>query len=110
MFPVKENLHLVLDTLPQQVRLVAISKYHPAEYIMAAYEEGQALMASLNTQYDAIIGWSELYDGASIETKKMIVNCLRKRIDVYRGYRVHIDFNIDFEQFQFGLDLKAKTA
>ncbi len=33
-------------------------------------------MASLNRQYDAIIGWSELYDGASIETKKMIVNCL----------------------------------
>ena len=35
----------------------------------AAYDEGQALMASLNRQYDAIIGWSELYDGASIETK-----------------------------------------
>ena len=65
-------------------------------------------MASLNRQYDAIIGWSELYDGASIETKKMIVNCLIKRIDVYRDYRVHIDFNIDFDQFQFGLDLNRK--
>jgi hypothetical protein len=74
----------------------------------AAYDEGQALMASLNTQYDAIIGWSELYDGASIETKKMIVSCLIKRIDVYRDYRVHIDFNIDFDQFQFGLDLNRK--
>ena len=63
-------------------------------------------MASLNRQYDAIIGWSELYDGASIETKKMIVNCLIKRIDVYRDYRVHIDFNIDFDQFQFGLDCR----
>ena len=76
----------------------------------AAYDEGQALMASLNTQYDAIIGWSELYDGASIETKKMIVSCLIKRIDVYRNYRVHIDFNIDFDQFQFGLDLSRKEA
>ena len=74
----------------------------------AAYDEGQALMASLNRQYDAIIGWSELYDGASIETKKMIVNCLIKRIDVYRGYRVHIDFNIDFDQFQFGLDCRRE--
>ena len=34
----------------------------------------------------------------------MIVNCLKKRIDVYRGYRVHIDWGIDFDQFQFGLD------
>ena len=41
MFPVKENLHRVLGSLPESVRLVAISKYHPAEYIMAAYEEGQ---------------------------------------------------------------------
>ena len=29
-----------------------------------------------------------------------------KRIDVYRDYRVHIDFNIDFDQFQFGLDCR----
>ena len=65
-------------------------------------------MASLNRQYDAIIGWSELYDGASIETKKMIVSCLIKRIDVFRDYRVHIEFNIDFDQFQFGLDLSRK--
>ena len=65
-------------------------------------------MASLNRQYDAIIGWSELYDGASIEMKKMIVSCLIKRIDVYRDYRVHIDFNIDFDQFQFGLDCRRE--
>ena len=31
-----------------------------------------------------------------------------KRIDVCRGYRVHIDFNIDFEQFQFGLDCRRE--
>jgi len=81
---------------------------HQLKSAQAAYDEGQALMASLNRQYDAIIGWSELYDGASIETKKMIVNCLIKRIDVYRDYRVHIDFNIDFDQFQFGLDCCRK--
>ena len=40
----------------------------------------------------------------------MIVSCLIKRIDVYRNYRVHIDFNIDFDQFQFGLDLSRKEA
>ena len=76
----------------------------------AAYDEGEALMANLNAQYDAVVGWSELYEFANIETKKMIVSCLIKRIDVYRGYRVHIEFNIDLEQFQFGLDLEGKTA
>jgi len=34
-------------------------------------------------------------------------NCLIKRIDVYRDYRLHIDFNIDLEQFGLGLDIIA---
>ena len=76
----------------------------------ASYAEGQAVMDSLNAKYNELIGWSELYQSASIESKKMIVNCLIKRIDVYRGYRVHIDFNIDFEQFKYGLDLHGKPA
>ena len=67
-------------------------------------------MASLNAQYDDIISWAELYDTSSIETKKMIVNCLIKRIDVYRDYKLHIDFNIDFEQFSLGLDMEALVA
>ncbi|MCR4603596.1 MAG: YggS family pyridoxal phosphate-dependent enzyme [Prevotella sp.] len=50
MYPVKENLHRVLDTLPAHVRLVAISKYHPADYIMAAYEEGQRVFGESHEQ------------------------------------------------------------
>lgn len=50
MFDVKENLHRVLDTLPQGVRLVAISKYHPDDYILAAYEEGQRIFGESHEQ------------------------------------------------------------
>ncbi|MBO4463562.1 MAG: YggS family pyridoxal phosphate-dependent enzyme [Prevotella sp.] len=50
MFPVKENLRRVLDSLPEGVRLVAISKYHPAEYIMAAYDEGQRVFGESHEQ------------------------------------------------------------
>jgi pyridoxal phosphate enzyme (YggS family) len=50
MFDVKGNLHNVLDSLPGHVRLVAISKYHPAEYIMAAYEEGQRVFGESHEQ------------------------------------------------------------
>ena len=50
MYPVKENLHRILSTLPKDVRLVAISKYHPAPYIMAAYEEGQRVFGESHEQ------------------------------------------------------------
>ena len=50
MYDVKGNLHKVLGQLPEGVRLVAISKYHPEEYIMAAYEEGQRVFGESHEQ------------------------------------------------------------
>ena len=50
MFDVKGHLHQVLDTLPKGVRLVAISKYHPNEYIEAAYAEGQRIFGESHEQ------------------------------------------------------------
>ena len=50
MYDVKGNLKTVVDSLPQGVRLVAISKYHPNEYIEAAYAEGQRIFGESHEQ------------------------------------------------------------
>ncbi len=50
MVDVAKNLHEVLGNLPEGVRLVAISKYHPNEYIMAAYQEGQRVFGESHEQ------------------------------------------------------------
>ena len=47
---VKNQLHAVKDELPDGVELVAISKYHPAEAIAAAYEEGQRIFGESHEQ------------------------------------------------------------
>lgn len=44
-----------------------------------------------------VLAWAELYDEASFEKKKMIVNCLIKRVEVFRGYKLKVEFNIDLE-------------
>jgi len=49
-YDVKENLRRVLADLPEGVRLVAISKYHPNEYIEAAYAEGQRIFGESHEQ------------------------------------------------------------
>ena len=72
-----------------------------------AYNEGQAVLNALNAQYDDIISWADMYDGANLEAKKMIVNCLIKRIEVYRDYKLHIDFNIDLEQFMTSITISV---
>ena len=50
MYPVKDNLKRIAATLPDGVRLVAISKYHPAEYISEAYDCGQRIFGESHEQ------------------------------------------------------------
>ena len=50
MYDVNGNLRKILSELPPSVRLVAISKYHPCDYIMAAYEEGQRVFGESHEQ------------------------------------------------------------
>jgi pyridoxal phosphate enzyme (YggS family) len=50
MYDVKGNLKQVLANLPQDVQLVAISKYHPNEFIEAAYAEGQRTFGESHEQ------------------------------------------------------------
>lgn len=64
-YDVKHNIREVLGNLPAGVRLVAISKYHPNEYIEAAYDEGQRMFGEsheqeLSKKYDTLpkdIAW-----------------------------------------------------
>lgn len=50
MYDVKGNLQEVLGNLPAGVNLVAISKFHPNEYIEAAYAEGQRIFGESHEQ------------------------------------------------------------
>ena len=50
MYDVKGNLREVLRNLPAGVNLVAISKFHPNEYIEAAYAEGQRIFGESHEQ------------------------------------------------------------
>lgn len=47
---IQENLRAVLAELPQGVRLVAVSKYHPDEAILEAYEAGQRIFGESKVQ------------------------------------------------------------
>lgn len=50
MYDVAKNLREVLGSLPDGVRLVAISKFHPVEYIEAAYRVGQRVFGESQEQ------------------------------------------------------------
>ena len=74
-----------------------------------ALENGEELMAVLETQYEKLVSWADMYDTANIATRKMIVNQLIRRVDVGRGYQLNVEFTIDYQQFMLGLDV-CQTA
>ena len=47
---VARNIRAIKETLPQNVRLVAVSKFHPAERIMSAYQEGHRVFGESREQ------------------------------------------------------------
>ena len=71
-------------------------------------EENEILMKELSDSYDEIISWAELYDSASFEAKKMIVNAMIHRIDVYNGYKLNIELNFNIRQFFEGIAEEAE--
>ncbi len=47
---VKDNLFEVRKAIPDDVKLVAVSKFHPAEYIQEAYNAGQRIFGESHEQ------------------------------------------------------------
>ena len=61
-------------------------------------------MDNVSKLYEELISFSDLYDSASFEAKKMIVNQLIRRVDVYCGYQLNITFNFDLTPYIEGDD------
>lgn len=74
------------------------------ESVKKELKQSETIQAELCSRFDEIISWADLYDSATIEAKKMIVNSMIKRIDVFRDYKLKIEFNFDIKQFFLGID------
>lgn len=70
-------------------------------------EKTTELMEEVAKQYEELISYADLYDHATFEAKKMIVNQLIRRVDVYRGYQLNITFNFDLTPYIEGDDAAA---
>lgn len=73
----------------------------------AAVLNEEQLLNHLTSQYEELISWADLYDHATFEAKKMIVNCMIRRVEVFRDYKLNVEFNFDLNQFLHGLDISA---
>ena len=63
-------------------------------------EELMETAASIKKEYQKILTWADLFEMGSFAEQKVIAAQLIKSVKLYRGYRIEIEFNISFEDFQ----------
>ncbi len=64
-----------------------------------AYQESTVTMKKLEKQYDSILSMAEMYDGATLEARKMIVSRIIQRVDVAKGYELKVTIYPEFQAF-----------
>lgn len=127
---VRRNLRQVLDSLPPWVRLVAVSKYHPAESIAAAYDEGQRVFGESHVQelqakhaalpadiewhfighlqtnkVKYIVPYVAMID--SVDSMRLLREIDRQAAKADRVVKVLLELHIAAEETKYGLTLDA---
>lgn len=103
-----EEGHFKGGSAPYGYDLVKSGRINKRKHELYAETEKTAeLMDNVSKLYEELISFSDLYDSASFEAKKMIVNQLIRRVDVYRGYQLNITFNFDLTPYIEGDDAAA---
>ena len=61
-------------------------------------DEQERAAAEIKKRYNKVLTWAELFEGSSLEGKKMIVWQLIDKVRIYRNYRIEIDLMVEFQQ------------
>ena len=97
----------VLSGLIKEQEGKFVEQSEALELAQRAADESGALAQEMERQYDQFVAWAYVYDTANMETRKMIVSQIFERIEVYRDYKLKVQFTITVEQFLKGLNMAA---
>ena len=59
----------------------------------------KAISDSIIPAYKQFKTWAEEFDGAPLEMKKMIASQLFSRIEIGKGYEIHLELDTTFQTF-----------
>lgn len=95
----------ILSELVDNARTKMLDADARLSELTAELESSNQRVASIKADYDKLIKWSEIFDDSDMEVKKMIAGYIIKRVDVYSDYLLHIEFNMNFAQFELGMEI-----
>lgn len=95
----------ILSELVNNARTKMLDADARLSELTSELEASNQRVNAIKADYDRIMEWSEIFDSSDMEVKKMIAGYIIKRVDVYSDYRLHIEFNMNFAQFELGLEI-----
>lgn len=98
----------ILSELVENARTKMMEANETLSTLNAELAESESKIDQIKADFRRILKWSEMFDSSDIEVKKMIAGYLIKRVYVYEDYRLRIEFNMNFEQFNLGIDVPNK--
>ena len=95
----------VISEMAEEAKRKMMAASEKVSALNSEMEQSNDRTNEIRRDYQNIMKWSEIFDSSDMAVKKMIAGYLIKKISVYSGYRLHIEFNINFAQFELGLDI-----
>ena len=95
----------VISEMAEEAKQKMMAASEKVSALNAEMERSNSRTDEIRKDYQTILKWSEMFDSSDMAVKKMIVGYLIKKVCVYSNYRLHIEFNINFAQFELGLDI-----
>lgn len=95
----------VISEMAEDAKKKMMAASEKVSALNAEMEQSNSRTNEIRRDYQSIMKWSEIFDSSDVAVKKMVAGYLIKKISVYSGYRLHIEFNINFAQFELGLDI-----
>ncbi len=99
-----------IETLNESLKLQKEKLVEIESKIPLALQElnnEKEMLNNIDSLYDEFVSWSEEFNLATKERKKMIICKLFESIKIGKGYNVEITLNLNYEQFIKGITEKA---
>ena len=95
----------VLSDMAEDAKKKMMKASEKVSALNAEVRRSDERVEEIRKSYQRVLSWSEMFDNSDMAVKKMVAGYLIKRIEVYSGYRLHIEFKINFDQFALGLEI-----
>ena len=95
----------VISEMAEEAKRKMMAASEKVSALNSEMEQSNDRTNEIRRDYRNIMKWSEIFDSSDMAVKNMIAGYLIKKISVYSGYRLHIEFNINFAQFELGLEI-----